>query len=47
VEWQIKDKLFSIDIDIPEGGFADVYLPFSGYAETVDDGHYHFEEEIK
>ena len=47
VEWQIKDKLFSIDIDIPEGGFADVYLPFSGYAETVNDGHYHFEEEIK
>lgn len=45
VAWKIDQGVFSLDIDIPEGGFADVYLPYSGHAESVQGGSYHFEEE--
>lgn len=48
VEWWVTPfdtdgrRTFTIDIDIPEGGYADVYLPYSGNAETVGEGHHQF-----
>ena len=48
VEWWVTPfdtdgrRTFTIDIDIPEGGYADVYLPYSGNGETVGEGHHHF-----
>ena len=44
VSWQIANNTFIIDIDVPHGGFADVYLPYSGQAESIGDGHHHFED---
>ena len=46
VSWQITNGTFALDIDIPLGGFADVYLPYSGQAESIGDGHHHFEDKI-
>lgn len=46
VSWQITNGTFALDIDIPLGGFADVYLPYSGQTESVGDGHHHFEDKI-
>ena len=46
VSWQITNGIFTLDIDIPLGGFADVYLPYSGQAESIGDGHHHFEDPI-
>ena len=46
VSWQIAHDTFTIDIDVPHGGFADVYLPYSGQAESIGDGHHHFEEKM-
>ena len=46
VSWKIADGQFLLDIDIPEGGFADVYMPFSNYAESVGGGHHHLEEPV-
>ena len=46
VSWQIAHDTFTIDIDVPHGGFADVYLPYNGHAESVGEGHHHFEEKI-
>ena len=46
VSWQITNGTFTLDIDIPIGGFADVYLPYSGQAESIGDGHHHFEDPI-
>ena len=46
VSWQVNDNTFTIDIDIPHGGFADVYLPYSGQAESIGDGHHHFEDTV-
>ena len=46
VSWQIANNTFTIDIDIPHGGFADVYLPYSGQAESIGDGHHHFEDPL-
>ena len=43
VSWKIENGMFKLDIDIPNEGFADVYLP-SGKAESVGEGHHHFEE---
>ena len=43
VSWQKENGVFRLDIDIPKGGFADVYLP-SGKAESVGEGHHHFED---
>ena len=47
VSWKIKNDKFLMDIEIPTGGFADVYMPFSDHAETVHEGHHHFEEPIR
>lgn len=47
VSWRIKKDKFLMDIEIPEGGFADVYMPFSDHAESVHGGHHHFEESIQ
>ena len=47
VSWKIKKDMFLMDIEIPTGGFADVYMPFSDHAETVHEGHHHFEEPIR
>ena len=47
VSWRIKKDKFLMDIEIPEGGFADVYMPFSDHAESVHGGHHHFEESIR
>ena len=47
VSWRIKGGKFLMDIDIPEGGFADVYMPFSDHAESITGGHHHFEEPIR
>ena len=46
VEWHIKKDVFTLDIDIPEGGFADVYMPFSDHAESVTEGHHTLTEKI-
>jgi hypothetical protein len=46
VSWQITNGTFALDIDIPLGGFADVYLPYSGETESVGDGHHHFEDPL-
>ena len=47
VSWKIKKEKFIMDIDIPEGGFADVYMPYSDRAESIHGGHHHFEESIR
>ena len=47
VSWKIKKDKFIMDIDIPEGGFADVYMPYSDRAESIQGGHHHFEESIR
>ena len=47
VSWKIKKDNFIMDIDIPEGGFADVYMPYSDRAESIQGGHHHFEESIR
>ena len=46
VEWRIHEGVFTIDIDIPEGGFADVYMPFSNHAESLTEGHHRLTEKI-
>ena len=46
VSWKREKDVFSLDIDIPHDGFADVYLPYSGQAESVGEGHHHFESKI-
>ena len=46
VEWRIREGVFTMDIDIPEGGFADVYMPFSNHAESVTEGHHRLTEKI-
>ena len=33
-----------LDVNIPKAGFADVYLPWSGKAESIGEGHHHFED---
>ena len=47
VSWKISNGQFLLDIEIPEGGFADVYMPFSNRAETVQGGKHHFQEPIR
>ena len=47
VSWKIKKDKFIMDIDIPEGGFADVYMPYSDRAESIQGGHHHFEESVR
>ena len=47
VSWKIKKDKFIMDIDIPEGGFADVYMPYSDRAESIHGGHHHFEESVR
>jgi hypothetical protein len=47
VSWRIKGGKFLMDIDIPKGGFADVYIPFSDHAESITGGQHHFEESIR
>ena len=44
VSWKIENNVFMLDVDIPKDGFADVYLPWSGKAETVMEGQHHFED---
>ena len=46
VEWHINKGVFTMDIDIPEGGFADVYMPFSTHAESLTEGHHKLTEKI-
>ena len=46
VAWKIEQGRFLLDIDIPKDGFADVYMPFSDHAESVGEGHHHFEEPV-
>ena len=46
VAWKQEKDLFTLDIDVPIGGFADVYLPYSGQAESVGEGHHHFEDKV-
>jgi hypothetical protein len=45
VSWKLENATFYLDVDIPKGGFADIYLPYSGYAESVGEGLHHFEEQ--
>jgi hypothetical protein len=47
VEWRIYEGVFTMDIDIPEGGFADVYMPFSNHAESVTEGRHRLTEKIR
>ena len=47
VSWKISNGQFLLDIEIPEGGFADVYMPFSDRAETVQGGKHHFQEPVR
>lgn len=44
VSWKRENNMFVLDVDVPIGGFADVYLPYSGQAESIGDGHHHFED---
>jgi hypothetical protein len=44
VSWKIENSVFLLDVDIPKAGFADVYLPWSGKAESIGEGHHHFED---
>ena len=44
VHWWIADGTFHLDVTVPEGGFADVYLPHSEYAQSVGEGLHQFEE---
>ena len=44
--WKIVDGMFHLDIEVPEDGIADVYMPFSDHAETISGGKHHFEEPI-
>ena len=46
VSWRIDGKTFHLDVDLPPQGFADVYLPFTGRAESITGGHHHFEEPV-
>ena len=46
VSWKRQNGMLVLDIDIPHGGFADVYLPYSGQAESVGEGHHHFEDKM-
>ena len=46
VEWRIHEGVFTMEIDIPEGGFADVYMPFSDHAESLTEGHHRLTEKI-
>ena len=46
VYWRIEQNMFLLDIDIPQEGFADVYMPFSDHAERMLGGHHHLEEII-
>ena len=43
-EWKIENGRFLLEISIPEGCKAEVYLPYSGTSETVSSGHHRFEE---
>lgn len=45
--WQKKDGRFLLDVEVPVGGFADVYMPYGDMAETVYEGHHHFEVAVK
>lgn len=42
VSWRHEKGVFTLDVDIPLGGFADVYLP-NGESESVGDGHHRFQ----
>jgi hypothetical protein len=33
-------KSFTLDVDIPEGGSAQVVLPFSGQCQNIGSGHH-------
>ena len=44
VSWKIENGVFLLDVNIPKAGFADVYLPWSGKAESIGEGHHHFED---
>ena len=46
VEWRIHEGVFTMDIVIPKGGFADVYMPFSNHAESLTEGHHRLTEKI-
>ena len=46
VAWKTEGERFLMDIDIPAGGFADVYMPYSHHAESIREGHHHFEDRI-
>ena len=46
VSWKIEKRVLHLDIDLPEEGFADVYLPYSGHAESILGGHHHFEDPL-
>ena len=46
VSWKIEKRVLHLDIDLPEEGFADVYLPYSGHAESIQGGHHHFEDPL-
>lgn len=47
LSWKIEGGRFAMEVDIPQGGFADVYMPYSRNAESVGEGHHHFEEAVK
>jgi hypothetical protein len=42
VSWKRENGLFTLDIDVPPGGFADVYLPYSNRTESIGDGHHQY-----
>lgn len=44
VAWKIQDRVFALDITVPEGKEAQVILP-SGRSYAVRSGTYHYEEE--
>jgi hypothetical protein len=46
VEWHRENGLFTLDIDIPAEGFADVYFPYGREPVSVTAGHHHFTEPL-
>ena len=46
VSWRIKDDLFMLDIDIPEGQAATLRMPYSADSQVLSAGHHTRQERV-
>ena len=44
--WYIKDTLFTLEADIPQGSTADVTMPYSHTVYHVGAGHHTWSEQV-